>query len=447
MKKTSLVVSLGAVTLAALSAGCDRVVEVPAPVLRVAVQHWPPPSAAPASAGWPRLLGPNRDGVSAETGLVDRWPAAGPLVLWEVDVGTGYSSPVAVEDTVVLLHRLGNEEHIQFFEAATGKLRVDFAYPTSYVCPYDHYSEGPYSTPLIEEGRVYTLGAQGQLHCLSLTDGACLWQRRLHEDFQVAPRPYPVAASPWIDGDVLVFNLGAVDEKTGIIGLDKNTGETRWTATRELASCATPIGATIHGQRHVFVFTDRSLVSLDPRDGRVRWAVEHFCRAPDSTNATSPIVWNDLVLAVSGPGPGALCLRVLPDGTYEQVWHDRRVLDSQFNSLITIDGFVYGFSTKRQGGAALRCVEFATGRLRWQWQSDLGRGQGLAADGRLLLLGEDGHLAMLDVNPDAPVVRALTDEPILQAPTYSSPALRHGRLYVRNEHKLQCLDLRASAAR
>ncbi len=193
----------------------------------------------------------------------------------------------------------------------------------------------------------------------------------------------------------------------------------------------------------MLVPTDRSLVSVDPSDGSVRWSVEHFCRSPDSTNATSPIVWNDLVLAVTGPGPGSLCLQLLPNGSYEEVWRDRRVLDSQFNSLMCIDGFAYGFSSKGQGGSSFRCVEIATGKLMWKWSSDLGRGQGLAVDGQFILLGEFGHLASLEVDPNRPVVLGQTDDPFLKAPCYSSPALADGRLYLRNERRLISINVQS----
>lgn len=419
--------------------GCDLPTEETSRTVPV---KWPPRGAASADSGWPRLLGPSRDGVSAESNLRTDWPDSGPPLLWEKAVGQGYSSPVAVGDSLVLLHRLGDEEHVQCLDAATGEENWDFAYPTTYRCPHRHYSEGPYCTPLIEDGRVYAIGAQGQMHCLSLADGSLIWRRMLHQDFAVPPGDYPVAAGPCIDGDVIVLNLGGADTESGIIGLDKLSGETLWAATDEPASCATPAAATIHGQRHVFVFSNRALLSVDPETGDVRWRVEHFCRAPDSMNATSPLVQGDLVLVVCGPGPGAICLRILPDGDYEEVWSDRKALDSQFNSLICVEGYVYGFTAKMQGGSLLRCVELETGDVRWEHASELARGQGLAADGKLILWGEQGHLAALDVDPLQPVVRAFTAQPLLSAPCYSSPALNRGLLYVRNEGRLLCLDLR-----
>lgn len=398
----------------------------------------------PQGEGWPRLFGPHRTSISGEVDLVTHWPAEGPPRQWESAAGTGYSSPVVGRGRVVLLHRIDGEERVDCLDAETGVPAWSFAYPTTYDCQYAH-SEGPYSTPVIDGDRVYALGAEGQLHCLDLEDGKLIWRRLLHEEYQPPDRKWPHAGSPWIDGDLLILNLGSPE--AGILGMDKRTGANLWCADNEPAGCATPVTAVIHGMRHAFVFTNKSLVSLDPETGKIRWRVEHFCRAPDSDNSTSPLVSGDLVLAVTGPGPGALCLRILPDGGYQEVWRDRRALDSQFNTLIHVADHVYGFSSTRQDGSTLRCVHLPTGKLKWQWASDLARGQGLAVDGQLILWGEHGHLASLAVDPTQARPSCVTSEPLLEGPCYSSPALSNGLLYLRNEKQLLCLNLRRTTDR
>jgi outer membrane protein assembly factor BamB len=147
------------------------------------------------------------------------------------------------------------------------------------------------------------------------------------------------------------------------------------------------------------------------------------------------------VLLVAGPGPGAVCLRVPRSGKPTRVWHDRRRLDSQFNTLVHHAGHVYGFTSSRQGGAVLRCLEVATGRQCWEYPSDLYRGQALAADGCLILLGERGHLASVELDPARLIVRSELSEPLLAALCYAAPALHRGRLYVRNDRALLCLNL------
>jgi hypothetical protein len=135
-------------------------------------------------------------------------------------------------------------------------------------------------------------------------------------------------------------------------------------------------------------------------------------------------------------------LRIHPDLSWTEVWKDRRVLDSQFNSLVHHAGHFFGFTARRQGGSIFKCFELATGKLRWEYPSPLDRGQAIAADGRLILLGEHGLLAALALDPQRLQVVASTDQPLLASPCYSSPALHRGLLYLRNEAELLCLDLR-----
>jgi outer membrane protein assembly factor BamB len=188
------------------------------------------------------------------------------------------------------------------------------------------------------------------------------------------------------------------------------------------------------------VFTDRGLVCLDPASGHVYWEVPFRSKMPESPNAASPLVYGDLVL-VTGYALGSLCVRVLPDGGYEEVWRDRRVLDSQYNNLACIDGFVYGFSAM-DTARSFRCIELETGKLKWKLSSTLGCGTSLAVDGHFLLLGEYGHLASLAIDPGEPRLVAITKQPVLPGRCYIAPALADGRLFLRNENLLLCLDLR-----
>jgi outer membrane protein assembly factor BamB len=226
------------------------------------------------------------------------------------------------------------------------------------------------------------------------------------------------------------------------VALDKRTGDTLWTASDHRAGYATPIATEIQGRRCALTVTFEGLTAIDSRSGELLWSIPFRSKAPDSVNAVSPVMFGDLVLAVTGPGPGALCVRLTKSGGYEHVWRDRRVLDSQFNGLAVAEGCVFGYTSSRQGGAKFRCVDFASGELRWEWESDLGRGSTVVADGRILLWGERGDLAVLELNTRSAKVLWQSGQPLLSAPCYSSPALAGGLLYLRNESELLCLDLR-----
>lgn len=396
---------------------------------------------ADAAADWPNLFGPQHTSVSRERGIAADWPAVGPPRLWRREIGNGYSIPVVSQGRLILLHRVADEEIVECLDAASGDSLWDVRYPTHYQCTY-RYSSGPYSSPIIHGDRVVAVSAEGTMRCLQLADGALLWKRDLSQEYEVEEGLFAVGATPLLDDGRLIFPLGAAAHGAGVIALDAETGETLWTATDHRASYATPIAAVIHGRPMLFVVTFEGLAALDPSDGRVWWTIEHRPKSSDSVNATSPVVHDDLVLMVTGPGPGSLCVRVLPDGGYEEVWRDRRVLDSQFNPLVCLRGLVFGYTSSRQGGAMLRCIDMATGEMRWEWESELDRGTLLSADGKLIALGEHGHLAALTADARRPRQLAMTERPILAAPCYSAPALAGGRLYLRNERELLCLDLR-----
>jgi len=402
-------------------------------------------SAVEGAIGWPSYLGPTGNCVSAETGLLPAFPPEGPKMLWQRETGSGYSSPVVIDAGLIVQHRMGDEELVECLDPVSGETLWKFAYETTYRCPYE-YSSGPYSTPAISGQRLVTVGAQGQCHCLDMATGELIWRRLLHEDYRVPDGLFAVGTSPCIDDGRVILCLGAEQDNAGIVALDLATGKTLWTATDHGASYATPVTAAIHGLRWCFVFTADGLVAVDPENGTVRW-METFGvgRHPDSANAVSPVVWQDLVMVSAGPGPGNLCLRILPNGGRETIWKNRRAVDSQFNRQIVVDGFVYGFTSKWNRSASLICVDLRDGSVQWAWPSDLMRGSGLWADGRLILLGELGHLALVDDDPgaDEPSVYGFTAEPLLSAPTYSAPVLYHGRLYLRNESRLLCLDFRS----
>ncbi len=393
--------------------------------------------------GWPQRLGPDGHCVASETGLIDSFPNEGPTRLWQRKIGTGYSSPVISDNKLILLHRVGDEELVECFDSESGEPLWRNAAATAFQSQYPDYSSGPYSSPLITESRVFAWGAEGLFRCLDLVSGELIWQRNLRDDFNVPPSLFAVGSSPCLDGHRLILNVGGTRQNAGVVAVDVASGETLWHNTDHGASYATPVVATIHGLRLAFVFTTEGVVCLDAASGGLHWFIKFGVgNAPERVNAVSPLVWNDLLLLTSGPGPGNLCVRVLPDGSYERVWKAVRAIDSQFNNQICLDGFVYGYTSKWNRSASLVCVDIRNGDVRWTWASDLLRGSGLAADGKLILLGENGHLAMLDANPNEPIIRVITPKPLLRGPTYASPALFSGRLFVRNEQELVCYDLR-----
>jgi outer membrane protein assembly factor BamB len=388
-----------------------------------------------SAADWPQFLGPARNGVSAETGVLASWPREGPPVLWHREVGEGFSAPVVVGDRLLLFHRVNDEEVVECLDASTGKGQWKFAAPTRYRDAFGK-GDGPRSTPVVAGGRVYTLGVEGRLCCLELATGRKVWERSLNEDYQVPPGFFGVATSPLVEGDLLLVNVGG--RGAGIVAFDRDSGKEVWKATDHAASYSSPVAATIHGVRHVFFLTREGIVSLDPKAGNVRFSKHWRSRMNASVNAATPVVAGDLVFFTASYNTGAILLRVKSDG-FDEVWQSDEVLSSHYNTPIAKDGFLYGFDGRQESGPRLRCVELKTGKVRWT-REDFGCGSMILADGKLVILTESGDLVLAEPTPEA--YREKARARVLTNPCRAELALANGRLYGRDNTKLVCWDLR-----
>ncbi|MCG8650256.1 MAG: PQQ-like beta-propeller repeat protein, partial [Pirellulales bacterium] len=175
------------------------------------------------AADWPQLFGPRRTRVAPDQPVNLTWGTSGPPQKWSIEIGSGYGSPVVWQGYVVFNHRIDDEEIIQCVQADNGATVWQHRYPTTFECDVE-YSSGPYSTPLIEDGKVYAVGGQGQLFCLELASGEMVWQRNLHDEFELEDGLFPVGSTPALSDGRLVFNLGAAEKDAGIIALDAATG-------------------------------------------------------------------------------------------------------------------------------------------------------------------------------------------------------------------------------
>jgi outer membrane protein assembly factor BamB len=389
-----------------------------------------------SAADWPQFLGPTRNGVSTETGLAKSWPEMGPPVVWEREVGEGFSAPVVSGDTLVLFHRVGDEEVVEAVDAATGKPRWKFAYPTKYADAYGK-GDGPRSTPLVAGGKVYTLGAEGTLHCLEQKDGKKVWEKSLAKEYELRPTFFGVGTSPLVEGELLLLNVGA--KGAGIVAFDRDTGKEVWKATDDEASYSSPVAATIDGVRHVFFFTRTGLVGLDPKDGKVRFSKRWRSRGEASVNAAAPLVIGDQVFLTASYATGAVLLRVTRDGVKE-VWSGDRSLSSHYNTPIEKDGYLYGIDGRQEQGTRLRCVELKSGTVKWE-KERFGCASMILADGQLIALTEGGDLVLIEPTPEG--YREKARAAALRAtPCRAEIALADGRLYGRDGKRLVCWNVK-----
>ena len=431
--------------------------------------------AGEPAGDWPCFQGPQANGISSETGLLDRWPTNGPAILWDKPVGSGYGAPSVSGNRLVLHHRAGDQETVECMEAATGKSLWKYSYTSQFQDPYG-YNNGPRCTPLLHSNLCYTFGAEGKLTCLELQTGKLVWQRDTAVDFTIPNAFFGVGSTPILESGLLLVMVGG-QPNSGIVAFNPMTGKTVWESVGEKnwegipmkgwpghqnvhwqtwekqASYSTPIAATIHGKRQVLCLMRQGLVSLDPTNGKVNFSFWFRSPVNDSVNAMTPVVVDDMIL-ISGAyyKIGSVLLRVAADGlSVEEVWRDIS-LQQHWMTPIYHNGFLYAFSGRNEPDARLRCVEFKTGTVRWnrdeQWQPHstptpdvYGRGSFILADGKLVALGEGGILGIFQPNPDQPVEICRVQIPQLHHPCWAAPVLAHKKLYLRSEDHIVCIDM------
>jgi len=427
-----------------------------------------------AGDDWPAFLGPTGDSKSRERGILTQWPAAGPKILWQRELGTGYAMPTISAGRLFQFERIGDDATLTGLESETGRLFWKFTYKSDYADLYG-YDNGPRTSAIVNDGRVYCYGPEGMLHCVSATDGKMIWKVDTKRQFGVIQNFFGVGSTPVVEDDLLIVQVGGSpqeDQKlppgsldrvrgngSGIVAFDKLTGKVRYQITNELASYASPTLATINGRRWCFMFARGGLVAFDPATGNVDFEFPWRANMLESVNASNPVVIGDQVFISEGYSVGSALLKVTP-GKYEVVWSDAdrrrdQAMLLHWNTPIHIDGYLYGSSGRHEGSAELRCIEAATGKVMWS-EPDLRRSSLLYVDGHFICLSEDGVLRLLRVNPEkyekvAECVLApaegltnrfgLGDNRLLTPQAWAAPILSHGLLYVRGRDRLVCLDL------
>jgi len=432
----------------------------------------PKPLASDAvTSDWPSFLGPSHNGVSTETKLSRKLP---PPLVWEFARGTGYASPAVVGDRLVFLHRVVDQEIVECLHAETGASRWRFRYATAFEDRYG-YNNGPRASPVIDGERVYTMGAEGKLHCLELSSGKVMWKHDLRAEYKVSQDFFGTASTPLVEGQLLILNVGAPGGPS-VAAFDKTTGREVWRAGKEWGpSYASPVPATIYGKRRVFVFAGGEsspptggLMSIDPANGHIDFTFPWRSRTVESVNASCPVVFGNKVFISASYRTGGALLEVQPDFTHRVVWTTPEFA-LHFNTAIHRDGYLYGFDGRNEPDASLACVDAATGKVMWretpEWMDTIEtragarttqitgtyRGSLMSVDGSYLCLGEMGHLLWMDLTPRG--YKEISRAWLFAArESWSLPVLSHGLLYVAQNTRdlargggprLLCYDLRA----
>jgi outer membrane protein assembly factor BamB len=390
-----------------------------------------------AAGDWPQILGPHRNGHAAQDEkLAATWPTGGPKLRWSQKIGSGFASVSVAGGKAILFHRDGDEQIVAAFAAPSGKPLWQTKYNTRYVSSISD-DNGPRATPVIHDGRVYCLGADGLLACLSLDAGKEIWTRQLAADFEVPDSYFGAGSTPLVEGDLLLVNVGG-RRRAGIVAFRLDDGKTAWQATDEAASYSAPIAATIAGKRHAIFVTRLKVVALDPATGKVQFEFPFGKRGP-TVNAAVPLMCEDRLFVTASYGIGSIMSKIESDRATE-VWSGQDMA-SQYTTCVYEDGVLYGCDGRAdQPPAHLRALDAKTGRVLWS-EDNFGVAHLILAGDKLLALKDDGTLVL--IAPSKEKFTALASAKVLDSTTRAIPALAGGLLYVRDTDTLKCLEVGA----
>lgn len=418
---------------------------------------------------WPQWLGPQRDAVWRESGILDTFPAEGPTVRWRVPIGGGYSGPAVADGRVFVMDRqlakdasnpknafdrsriLGTERVLCFREG-DGKL----LWSHEYDCPYTvSYAGGPRTTPLVSGGKVYALGAEGNLACLDATTGKAIWARDFKKDFGIPTPMWGFAGHPLLDGNKLICLVGG--EGSVAVAFDKDTGKELWRALSDSEpGYAPPTIIELGGKRQLIMWHPKAIDALDPETGAVLWSEPGAARS--GMSIATPRLLGDLLYVTSFYN-GSVMLRLDPaKPAATKLWQSKKVSEKDTDALHTVmstpvfeDGYIYGVCSYGQ----LRCLKADTGERVWEtfaattgdkpvrWANAF-----IVKNGaRYFLFNETGDLIIAKLSPAGyeEISRTHLLEPTNTDPgravVWSHPAFANRSVYARNDQEIVCVSL------
>lgn len=375
---------------------------------------------------WPQWRGPDRDGISVETGLLHTWPPEGPREIWRSPLGEGYSGIAVVGERLFTLFQT-DAEYLVALDSTSGeelwRTRSDAPYSSS-------QGDGPRGTPTVHDGMVYSVGSSGAVLAVEEVSGRLAWTRHLVKDLGGTSPEWAYATSPLVVGELLLVEPGGEEQGT-LAALDRTTGELAWRTFKDKAGYSSAILTDMNGTQQIIHFSGTHLISARPADGKLLWSVPW--ETSYDVNAATPIfIPPNRVFVSSGYGVGGAVFEVSGESEVSEVWKNRE-MKNQFSSSVYFEGHLYGFDD-----STFKCLNAANGEMLWR-QRGLGRGSLILADGQLIVLGDKGQLVLVEATPEAYLETARAQ--VLKGKCWTSPSLSNGRLYLRNQKEIVCLDL------
>ena len=393
------------------------------------------------SSGWHQWGGPDRNFHSDSTGLATSWPAAGPRELWSRPLGEGYSTVVADEATLYTMYREEQDEIVVALAASSGETRWEHRYPAPLLDDMDHGTwlghagSGPYATPLLLGDRLYAVGATGAFRALDKKTGKVLWSHDLDREFAMSGyRGY--ASSPLAYGGNVILPVGG--RGRAVVAFDQATGVVKWERQDFELAPASPIVINVDGEDQLVVFAPQEIVGLDPRNGESLWSHPH--ETNHGLNISTPVWGKDNLLFFSSAyNGGSRVLRLTREGDKtraEELWFNNR-MRLHFGNAIRVGDLVLGTSGDF-GPAFFTALDVRSGKEAWRERS-FARSQMVYADGMLVIVDEDGDLALATPTKQGLKVHARTE--LLTENAWTPPTLLGTKLYVRDRKNIVALDL------
>jgi outer membrane protein assembly factor BamB len=396
---------------------------------------------------WPQWRGPNRDAVSTEKGLLDRWEEAPPLVWKAHGLGSGYAGAVVGDGLVCTMgERDGKMTVIAVSDKDGKEIWATEINETDVDATTSGYSS-PQSTPTMDGERVYALSPGGHLVCLQTTTGERLWEKSYKRDFG-SRRPYfSYSESPLVDGDKLICSPGGAE--AGVVALDKKTGAERWRCAlsfqpkNSFGSCyASMVLSHGAGVKQYVQFMAEGVVGIEAETGKELW---RYSGTSGLSNICTPIVRGDYVYIPCGYYAGSALLKLMPKGDGVEA---KEVYFVGINKLRTDSGGAvlvgdYLYASDVSSGSP-QCIEFSTGKMMWPRKRSPGSGAAAVvyADGHVYFRYENGVMLLVAATPGKYQLKGQFQTPGNERECWAHPAISNGRLYLRNDDTIYCYDLR-----
>jgi outer membrane protein assembly factor BamB len=388
---------------------------------------------AQAVGEWPQWRGANRDGVSAETGLLKEWPEGGPALAWKATgAGVGYSSMSIAAGRLYTMGLRGEREYVVAFDVKTGKELWATAHGAAY---RDSRGDGPRGTPTFDAGRLYALGGNGDLSCLDAATGKIVWTMNVLEKFGGSNINWGISESPLVVGDKLLVNAGG--RGASVVALAKRDGSLLWKSQSDRPGYSSAVPLRVGNATQVVFFTAERALGLDLDTGRLLW--EYDKPANRTANVATPVVRGNRVFISSdyGTGAGLVEIKATPQGVTAQEVYFTREMRNHHSTSVLVGEHLYGFSS-----GVLTAMRFDTGEVAWKDRS-VGKGSLVYADGNLYVFSENGVVGLVEATPAGYRERGRFRIEQDSLPTWAHPVVAGGRLYLRDQNTVYAFDVKA----